>query len=96
MKITEDQKRGLVDGYEVPGLEVIDEQELFMDNHGCNVVLIVVKKDGDDRPLGFTYRYSSEENFYDDDPMELVPLEPREVVKIEYSRVDGKNWNDCV
>ena len=96
LKITKKQKHDLVMGYDVPGFEIIDEQDLFMDSHGCNVVLVVVKKDGDDCPLGFTYRYSSEESFYDEDPMELVPLETREVVKVEYPRADGKDWGDCV
>jgi hypothetical protein len=92
MTITAEQKRDLADGYEVSGLEFIAEDQLFMDSHGCQVVLVVVKKHGSDQLLGFTYRYSSEESFYEDDPMELVPVRPREVVKTVYDRYDMKPW----
>jgi hypothetical protein len=86
--------------YDVAGLTNVDEQELFMDTHGCNVVLVVCKDVGGDL-VGFTYRYSSEEHFYDLDPNELFPLisvnkHPctlEEVKKIEYKRADGEEWD---
>lgn len=97
--LTKEDKERLAYWENAAGLEPVADQQLFMDSHGCNVVLMVVRHEGhgDGDPLyGFTYRYSSEERFYEDDPMDLVAIESTEVVKIEYRRVDGEDWSDHI
>lgn len=97
--LTVKEKARLADWGNAAGFEPVAEQELFMDSHGCNVVLMVVRYEGHSErdPLyGFTYRYSSEERFFEDDPMELVPIEGETVTKIEYKRADGEDWQDHI
>jgi hypothetical protein len=95
MKLTTEEKELLADWQDAAELTVVDEQDLFMDNHGCNVVLVVCR-DPEDQLVGFTYRYSSEERFYDDDPMETIPVVARQVQSFEYDRADGDDWNEHV
>ena len=98
MIVTAEEKKAIINGVQglkVAGLVAVDEQELFMDSHGCNVVLIVCK-DEQDQLVGFTYRYSSEEAFYDDDPMETFPLVWKQVTIVQYSHADGTEWNELV
>lgn len=94
MTLIVEEKRSLANEDDAAGLEYVGEQELFMDSHGCNVVLVAVREN--DRPesqlLGFTFRRSSEEWFYDDDPMELVPIVAEELKVIQYTPMDGRNW----
>ena len=42
--------------------------------------------------VGFTFRYSSEERFYDDDPMETFAIESEQVTETRYKRADGEDW----
>lgn len=72
------------------------EQDLFMDSHGCMVILVPCVRESDGALFGFTYRQSSEEQFFDEDPMEAIPIVGKEVVKIEYSPENGKEWSEIV
>lgn len=69
-----------------------DEQDLGMDNHGCQVNLVAFKKAGDPKLYGFIYRESSEEAFYEDD-REVFELEAFEVTETRYRRADGAEWD---
>ena len=92
MKITVKQKQAFVDRKPSCGMVWRDEQVLYMDNHGCNVTLVVVQKEDSSGELfGFTYLQSSEDSIYDED-MELVPVSCRQVMAFEYERKDGGEW----
>lgn len=97
--LTIDDKKALADGGSgrAAGLvEAGEEQLLFMDSHGCNVYLVPCRGEASGVLYGFTYRMSSEESFYDDDPMEAIPIHAVEVTKIEYIPASGEEWNDLV
>ena len=92
MEITVKQKKAWIDRKPTSGMVWHDEQVLYMDNHGCNVTLVVVKKEDSSGELfGFTYLQSSEDSIYDED-MELVPVSCRQVMAFEYERKDGGEW----
>lgn len=90
--LTVEEKEKLANWEDAAGLEPVAEQELFMDSHGCNVVLMVCKQ-ADQSLVGFTFRYSSEERFYDDDPMETFAIESEQVTETRYKRADGEDWD---
>jgi len=91
MKLTVEDKKALVDWQESAGLRTEDFQELGMDSRGCNVCLVLCL-DEDNNKHGFLYRYSSEEHFYDEDPMETFPVVGVETTTIIWVRADGEDW----
>jgi hypothetical protein len=91
MKLTVKQKQDLIDQKPAAGMVWQDEKVLYMDNHGCNVTLVVVQKEGSGELFGFTYLVSSEDAIYDED-MALVPVSCRQVMAFEYQRKDGGEW----
>ena len=95
-RLTETERRRLADWEHAAGYTTVADQELGIDSHGCMVVLIVVRReDREEAPLlGFTYRYSSEQNFFEDDSPVLVKLEPCETTVIEYYQADGEDWSE--
>ena len=97
--LTADEKRELSDlgsGRAAGLIAELPEQFLFMDSHGCNVMLVPCRRESDGALFGFTYLQSSEEPFFDDSPMEAIPIVGKEVVRIEYSPASGEEWNEIV
>ncbi len=90
--LTAAEREAIVNGEKHPKYEFVATQELHMDSHGCNVVLAVLRVPAEHRIVGFTYRYSSEEPFFEDDPDELIGLIAREVTEWKYFRKSGKEW----
>jgi len=91
IRLTVADKENLLNEEPAAGLTYVCTQDLGMDSHGCNVVLVVCC-DVDCVPYGFTCRYSSEAWEFEDDPMEAVQLSVKEVVAEEYVRADGQEW----
>ncbi len=97
MDLSERDRRRLADEENAAGYEYIAEQDLGMDSHGCNVVLVVIRHGSKDSRLeGFTYRYSSEERFFEDESPTLIALQSREVTTVEYYQAEGRAWSDYV
>ena len=100
--LTPNDKKELADEYDgsgrAAGLVTADEpeQDLFMDSHGCMVILVPCRRESDDALYGFLYRRSSEEAFFDTRPMEAFPIVGKEVARIEYSLASGEDWSDLL
>ena len=67
-----------------------------MDNHGVNIHVFVYRETLTGPLIGFLYGSGSEETFYGDwfSARDVGPflVSEKEVVKIEYSRADGKSF----
>lgn len=96
MILTKEQRKELVYDGESGEIYVEAEQEIGMDSHGCNVVLVVCKVPNVDSLMAFTYRYSSEENFFDVDPDEMIAVKEYEKTVTVYERRDGMKLGELI
>ena len=90
--VTKAQMKRLIECENLPGLEYVGEQFIYMDSHGENVKLHVCKRD-DGSLVGFPVWVNSEEINFWQDPAELIPLVAEEVTRTEYKRADGDEWD---